>query len=376
MKRLDQLVIKELIGPWAFGVALFGALLFAATYLGRVAEYISKGLSGDLVGQATMLILPGILVQTFAMSMLLASLLAFGRLSSDSEIVAIRAAGVSLFRVIAPVSGFALCVAAVAFLANETIVPASAKRLLMLADQITRQLDGSSEKGTSYPITEKGVLKGMVVAKSFIVSEGVLLGALITSYDKDGFPSAYVYADRLEFDPNKFKSGGGWRIRGKATLTRADGSQVLTLDEGAWPPDVPEVTFSVEDLLKKGQKTFEPFSMRELREIIQKEDAATTKTMTAKELRNFQYGYWNKIALPLAAFIFGTLGAALGVRNHRTGTAAGFALAIAIIFGYFTIANFMNVWALGGSFPPFVASFTPIVIGLVASVIIIWRRNA
>ncbi|MCC7230135.1 MAG: LptF/LptG family permease, partial [Fimbriimonadaceae bacterium] len=184
MKRLDRLVIKELIGPWAFGVALFGALLFAATYLGRVAEYISKGLSGDLVGQATMLILPGILVQTFAMSMLLASLLAFGRLSSDSEIVAIRAAGVSLFRVIAPVSGFALCVAAVAFLANETIVPASAKRLLMLADQITRQLDGASEKGTSYPITEKGVLKGMVVAKSFIVSEGVLLGALITSYDK------------------------------------------------------------------------------------------------------------------------------------------------------------------------------------------------
>ena len=166
------------------------------------------------------------------------------------------------------------------------------------------------------------------------------------------------------------------RIRGKATLTRADGSQVLTLDEGAWPPDVPEVTFSVEDLLKKGQKTFEPFSMRELREIIQKENAATTKTMTAKELRNFQYGYWNKIALPLAAFIFGTLGAALGVRNHRTGTAAGFALAIAIIFGYFTIANFMNVWALGGSFPPFVASFTPIVIGLIASVIIIWRRNA
>ena len=79
IRRIDRLIIKEIIGPWMFGVALFGALLFAATYLGRVAEYVSKGVPADLIGQVTILILPAILVQTFAMSILLAALLAFGR---------------------------------------------------------------------------------------------------------------------------------------------------------------------------------------------------------------------------------------------------------------------------------------------------------
>ncbi|MBC8065622.1 MAG: LptF/LptG family permease [Chlorobia bacterium] len=120
--------------------------------------------------------------------------------------------------------------------------------------------------------------------------------------------------------------------------------------------------------------------MRELREVIEKDDKAAKtpggRLLKPSENRNYQYGYWNKIALPLAAFIFGTLGAALGIRNHRTGTAAGFALAVAIIFGYFTVANFMNVWALNGAIAPYVASFSPIAIGFIAAVFIIWRRNA
>jgi lipopolysaccharide export LptBFGC system permease protein LptF len=77
----------------------------------------------------------------------------------------------------------------------------------------------------------------------------------------------------------------------------------------------------------------------------------------------------------MAAFIFGTLGATLGIRNQRTGTSVGFAIAIAIIFSYFALANFMSVFSQGGIFPPYVASFAPIAIGLIASGVIIWRRN-
>jgi lipopolysaccharide export system permease protein len=69
------------------------------------------------------------------------------------------------------------------------------------------------------------------------------------------------------------------------------------------------------------------------------------------------------------------LGAPLGIRNVRTGAATGFALSIAIIFGYILLANVMSVWAQGGAIPAYVASFTPLVIGLVAAGVIIWRRN-
>lgn len=376
MKRLDFLIVKEILGPWAFGVALFGSLLFAGTYLGKVAEYIADGQSTGTILQLSFLLLPAILVQTFPMAMLLAALLSFGRLSSDSEITAIRAAGVSLFRIIAPVSAFATLVALLAFITNETVVPAAAKQSAKLLDQLSRNMDTTSFKSTSYPIREKGKLKGMVVAKDFQPGQQLLVGATVVGYGEDGNPDVYLYAERLKFNPNQFKEGGGWRIIGEARFTRADGTQVLTLTNGAWPPELPELTFNIGDLLAKGLKSFELLSMGEMKEIIDRESISPGKVMSPKELRNYKYGYWNKIALPLAAFIFGTLGAALGVRNHRTGTATGFALAVAIIFAYFMIANFMNVWALNGSFDPAVASFTPIAIGLLCSGIIIWRRNA
>ncbi|HJP84242.1 MAG TPA: LptF/LptG family permease [Fimbriimonadaceae bacterium] len=380
MKKLDVLIIKEIFGPWLFGVALFGSLLFAATYLGRVAEYAAKGIPADMIGGFAILLLPAILVQTFAMSCLLAALLAFGRLSSDSEIVAVRAAGVSLFRIIAPVSFFALAVAILAFATNETVVPAAAKQAAQLLDTIARRMDKSSYKDTSYPILDKGQLKAMLVAKDFSPSEGVLRGATVIGFKEDGTPNAYLYADRVQIDPKQIQSGTGWKISGQAVVTKADGSEVIRLDNGAWPPDVPTLNMSIGDLLSKNLKSFETLSMRELKEVIDKNERAATipgaQSLTPKELRNYQYGYWSKIALPLAALIFGTLGAALGIRNHRTGTAAGFALAVAIIFGYFTIANFMNVWALNGNIAPYIAAFSPIAVGLIASVIIIWRRNA
>ncbi len=349
-----------------------------------MTEYITKGVSPSLITQISLTLLPAILVQTFAMSVLLAALLSFGRLSSDSEIVAIRASGVSLFRIIAPVSVFSLVIAILAFSINETVVPLAAKRSAQLLDQVARSLDGTNYKDTSYPISEKGKLRALVVAKDFVPSQGILRGATIVGFKdsgpQEGDPDVYLYANALQFDPKQFKEGGGWRIQGSATITRADGSEVIHLKEGAWPPELPQATFSIGDLLSKGLKSFELVSMRELREIIEKNKQAEgvegAKTLSPKELRNYQYGYWNKLALPLAALIFGTLGAALGIRNHRTGTAAGFALAVGIIFAYFTVGNFMNVWALNGLVPAYVASFSPIAIGLVASVIIIWRRNA
>jgi lipopolysaccharide export system permease protein len=96
---------------------------------------------------------------------------------------------------------------------------------------------------------------------------------------------------------------------------------------------------------------------------------------TNGEIANYEYGYWNMISVPLAALVFGTLGAVLGIRGHRTGTSTGFALSIAIIFGYVTLANFMNVWAMGGVIPAYVASFAPLAVGMVVALYIMWRRN-
>jgi len=368
VRRVDRLVIKELFGPWLFGVALFSALLIAATYLGRIAEYVVKGIPASTVGEVTVLLLPAILVQTFPMAMLLSALLGFGRLSSDSEVVALRAAGVSLPRILWPVFMLSITVAGAAFLANENIVPAAAKRSEGIMMAIARSNDTRTSDPVSFTQFEKGRLVAMIQAQNDSLGAGTLSGVPVATYETVVEPSLFFFADRLAY-----RGQDDWRIRGDAKMISADLKTKVDLTGGAWPANLPKITTSPEDILAKNLKAFDSLSMAEIRERISQ--GIANKTLKPKEVRNFEYGYWNKIALPLAAVVFGVLGGALGIRSHRTSTAAGFALAVAIIFGYFMIANFMNVWALNGVLPPYVASFAPVVVGTLAAGFIIWRKN-
>jgi lipopolysaccharide export system permease protein len=93
------------------------------------------------------------------------------------------------------------------------------------------------------------------------------------------------------------------------------------------------------------------------------------------QVANLEFGYWNKIALPLAAVVFGLVGATLGIRNARSGASAGFWLSVIIIFGYLMLTNALSIFARGGAVPAWVASFAPVAIGLIVAVVLIGKRN-
>lgn len=367
MKRIDRLVIKELLGPWIFGVAMFTTLLIAATYLGRIADYIVQGVPAGRIGEILLLLMPAILVKTFAMSTLLAALLAFGRLSGDSEIVALRAAGASLWRILLPVVLFASAAAAVAFACNEGLVPAAAKRSTAIAKELANTIKGKSDQPISQPQIENGRLTMMIVAREFSLAQRALRGVVLVLYDKQGVETYIVYAKQLVF-----RGRDDWRMEGGAEIVSRDGSIRVRADS-AWPTDIPMVKATPEQLAASGINDPDFNSMAELKSQIDR--AKRDGTLTDEQIRNREYWYWNKLALPLAALMFGALGAGLGIRSARTGTATGFALAIGILFTYLTLGNFMNVWAMGGVIPTWLASFTPIVLGAAATVVVVVRKN-
>jgi len=374
LPRMDRLVYQELIGPYIFGVAMFTVLILAATYLFRLTGFLVAGVPILTIVELFALFTPGILVKTFAMAMLLAGLLAFGRLSNDAEIIALRAAGANMARIMRPVAIFSLVVAGVAFGVDETLVPWAAQKSEALGVAIATKLDPSKMTPTSEPIVQNGKVLGMVVARNLNTTTDTLLGATVLIYNPDGTNAWVLWAKELKFNPALASStGGGWRIVGGATLQSGDGSTFTRINDRAWPPDIPHPNFSIQDLLADQLNNLDVLSMKG----IQTEIARLKKDKTASksQIANLQYGYWNKIALPFAAFIYGILGAPLGIRNSRSSTAGGFALAVAIIFGYVTIANLLSVYAQGGLLPAWAASFAPLVVGIAASAWIIRSRN-
>ena len=100
---LDRYIARELISPFAFGCALLTFFLVIDRIYHLTDLVITKGVPFFLVMQLLVFMLPSFLAHTFPMALLVAVLLAGGRLASDLEIVAFKAAGVSALRLFRPV---------------------------------------------------------------------------------------------------------------------------------------------------------------------------------------------------------------------------------------------------------------------------------
>lgn len=365
MKRVDRLILGELAGPWMFGVAIFTVLIMAGTWLFKLTDYIVSGIDILTIARFTLLVLPGVMVKTFAMAVLLAALLAFGRLSSDSEVVALRAAGASIGRIMVPVAVFSAAVAALAFAINETVVPYAAYQGTAMKGEIEKRLRGGGEP-IFRPVYVEGKLKAMVMAQDFSLQERRLKGVTIVAVDKDQHPTFLLHADGLEF-----KDDRNWKVTGGGRLFAYDGSTVADIGE-IWPGVVSEPP-KPEDIAAGTVRDLDSFSMAQMQQRLAM--ARLNPSFDKAQIANLEYGYYNKVSLPLAALIFGLVGAPLGIRNHRTGAAAGFWISVLIIFGYMMLANLMAVYAQGGAIPAYVASFSPLAIGLVFAAFLIHRKN-
>jgi lipopolysaccharide export system permease protein len=339
----------------------------AGTYLFKMTDYIVSGIPVFDIVKLTFLFLPGVMVKTFSMAVLLAALLAFGRLSSDSEIVALRAAGASIARAMLPVGFLGFIVACLAFAVNETVVPWAAYQAFAMKGDIEKKLSMRSEPIFHVVNDPKdGKVIAMISALDFNLQERSLREVWVHMYEKNGEPSWSLHASRL-----KFTSAEDWSVEGEAKLFDYNLKYPITV-KNIYPAEVTKPP-KLEDIAAKMVRDLDSFSMGQMQERIRL--AKKMPTFPASQIRNLEYGYWNKLALPLSAVIFGLVGAPLGIRNHRTGAAAGFWLSVIIIFGYMMTANFMAQFALGGKIPPWAASFTPLVIGVVVAAFAIHRKN-
>src|SRR5512137_2305229 len=104
MKILAKYITRQLTVTLSFTVGVFTFVLLLARLLRQLSEMlVNRGVGLSTVVQFVLLILPPVLSFSLPMAMLASVLLVFGRLSADNEITAIRASGIGLGRVAAPV---------------------------------------------------------------------------------------------------------------------------------------------------------------------------------------------------------------------------------------------------------------------------------
>ncbi len=121
---MDRYIASELLGPFLFGVGAFSSVGVAVGILfDLVRKIVETGLPIAIASQVFLLNLPAFIVLAFPMSTLLSALMTYSRLSSDSELIALRSSGVSIYRLVLPAVVLSFVVTGITFFFNEQLVP-------------------------------------------------------------------------------------------------------------------------------------------------------------------------------------------------------------------------------------------------------------
>lgn len=139
MKIVWKYVLKELIGPFFFALAVITFVLLMDFILDVLNKIINKGLPITVVLEVFALSLAWMLALSVPMAVLIAALMGYGRLSSDSEVIAFKSCGISLVNLLMPglLMGFILAGSLMIF--NDRVLPESNHRARLLMSDITRK---------------------------------------------------------------------------------------------------------------------------------------------------------------------------------------------------------------------------------------------
>lgn len=139
MFKLNYYIFKEHVGPFFLALMIILFLLIVNFLIGNVERLLGKGLPIQVILEFIILNLAWIVALVIPMAVLVATLIAFGRLSADNEIIALKSAGVNLYKLaIFPVfAAGVLCAILIYF--NNYIVPVANYRASTLKRDIIKK---------------------------------------------------------------------------------------------------------------------------------------------------------------------------------------------------------------------------------------------
>ena len=367
---MDRYVVTEMIVPFAFGVTVFTALIMAIGSLFELVRYmVENGMPLSTAAQIFILRMPGLVVLTFPMATLLATLQAFGRLSGDFEIIALRACGVSVVRLIAPILLVGVLITGGTLALNEIVVPSSNRSAyITLARALNNHEPSFRKENFFYPQYEQ--VKGedgqvtsrvtrIIYAQSF--EGGVMDGVTVVDFSEKGL-SQIVAADRAIWNLEKQV----WKFeKGTTYFVAADGSyrNILRFNE--------QNVYISSAFLDFANETRKPEEMdaRELTRFIQ------LAKDSHQPVDGLLVRLYQKFAIPFTCVSFALVGALLGIRPQRTSGALGLGLSVLIIFAYYVMLSVCQALGQTGNIPPILAAWIPNLVTLVSGGFLLWRAS-
>ncbi len=375
MRKLNQYVVSGFLTVFSVAMLLITfAFTIGAIY--KAIDIMARGLPASVVGRFFIYNIPYSLAYSIPISALFSTLLLFGRLSSDSEINAMKSSGLSLWQISSPIVLISLAMAGVSLYNNFVVYPS-----------------------TTY--ANRRLIKGMGVEDPIkLLEEGRFI--------RD-FPGYMIYVGKKH--GNRVRDLVVYEIdkkTGAVTGTIRAGSGIMTADKqkGELKIDLFDVRIEIPDRKTPDDMTKTRYVNARSYPIHLDFNQLLGKKKVSKKLKNMglhellyriqnideKYGHFplhdrlvargrylievnQRICLALSPFMFVLIAIPLGITSHRKESSVGMVMSLAIMFVYYLFMILSDTLDHYPSLHPWLIPWIPIVAGQLGGAILLRRGN-
>ncbi|MBN1363537.1 MAG: LPS export ABC transporter permease LptF [Syntrophaceae bacterium] len=344
-KIIDRYIFKEIASSFIIIIFVLTFVLLMGKMLQIMDLFVNKGVSFSSIVKIIIYLMPYFLLFTIPITLLISTLIAMGRLSSDNEITAFKTSGISLLQLYYPVAIASFIAFIFTIIMSYFIVPKTnfeTRRLLFNIVQENANV-GIKEKifnddfrdfliyADKIPVHKK-YMEGVVV------SDKRVLGEQNTIFAKKAFlvsdPESMIVKLKME--------------DGSIHTVSSNLKNYRKIDFKSY-----DINLDLSAALAHFDKSAKDMTMNELLE------KAKKIGLRQKDIRELYIEVHKKFAIPVACILFGLLGLPLGIKSHRAVKSRGFSVGLLIVCFYYILRMGGEAFAETGYIPVTVGVWTP-----------------
>ncbi|MFI5251719.1 MAG: LPS export ABC transporter permease LptG [Bacteroidota bacterium] len=358
MKRIDRYILRQFILTAIFALFAFTIIFVVVDLMENLDDFLDHNVSFSIVFVYYIYFIPEIIKLMIPVAMLMSALFTTGRLSTFNELTALKSAGQSLYRFMAPLLVFSLIVSGAMVYFNGWVVPYANKKKFDIG-RVYFQKNIEDLANNNIFIQD---------SPTRILSIGSFDGAHNTAYNVSiqDFSSDDPTKLRTRYDGNRLQwdeSVKTWSLMDGIRREFTDNQEHI---ERFVSLPIPNLNFSADDIRKKQEKPDE-MNYPDLQTFIKNQQRA------GHDVSQWLVDLYGKIAFPFASFIVVLFGVPFSSIKRRGGLGVEFGIAVAICFLYMIFLKVSQAFGYNGDLNPMLTAWLANIIFFCAGIYNLWR---
>ena len=325
---LDEYVVREFINIFVLVLTGFVLLMLVFTFFELVGDILRNHIPLTTVGDYLVNLTPSMLYSIAPLAVLIAVLVTFGVLNRNSEIIAMKATGISLYRLVIPIVSISTILAASLFLFDEFYLPQANRRQEALRSTIKGRPPQTflhPEQKWIFGQQEPGGPGRIFYYQFFDPDRNEFANLSVFEFDPHTFALSHrIFAAKVFWDSDKdsWRFQNGW----ERALSGANVTQYRDFINTTFPDIQEEPGYFKKESLQSQEMNFGQLDnyIRDLRQ-------------SGFDTMRLRVALWHKLAYPLVALVMAILAIPFALSMGRRGSLSGIAVAIAVALAYWVV---------------------------------------